>query len=66
MKGTPLIAFIAAIVGLVLSLGVAVHEWQYHTSHKYATGLSGVLVVLSLSVALGCLAAALLAWRRGE
>ena len=44
-------------VGLTLSVGVAIHEWIYRHDHPYASGVSGVLVVLALAVAAGCVAA---------
>jgi len=53
-----------AIVGVVLALGVAIHEWIYHQNHKFAPGVSGVLVVLALAVACGCFAAADIAYHR--
>ena len=53
-----------ATVGAVMAVGVGIHEWIYHQNHKYAPGVSGLLVVLSIAVALGCLAVADLAWGR--
>jgi hypothetical protein len=64
MKGSVTAALVLAVIGAVLCAGVAVHEWQYHQDHKYATGVSGVLVVLSLGGLAGCLAVAFLAWAR--
>lgn len=57
-----LTALIAAIVGLVLCVGTGIHELQYRADHPFASGPAGVIAVLSFGAALGCLAAALLAW----
>jgi hypothetical protein len=51
-------AIVLSVVGAVLSAGVAIHEWMYHQDHKYAPGVSGVLVVLALAVTVACLAIA--------
>jgi hypothetical protein len=56
------LAFAAALVGLVLSAGVAVHEWLYHQDHPHQTGVSGVLVVLAIAVALGCASVMKITW----
>ena len=45
-----------SVVGLTLSVGVAIHEWLYRHDHPYRSGVSGVLVVLSIAVAAGCVA----------
>ena len=52
-----MLGVVASGVGLTLSVGVAIHEWLYRHDHPYRSGVSGVLVVLSLAVAAGCVAA---------
>lgn len=58
-----LLAVASAALGLVVSLGVAFHEWQYGRDHPYRPGVSSVLVALALAAAAGCLAAFLNAWK---
>jgi len=59
-------AMVLSVVGAVLAGGVAIHEWLYRQDHKYAPGVSGVLVVLSIAAMLGCIAVADLAWEREQ
>ena len=58
MKTSAVIALLLSIVGAILCAGVAIHEWNYHEDHPFATGVSGVLVVLALGAMLGCVAVA--------
>jgi hypothetical protein len=56
------VAAALSVVGAVLCVGVAIHEWNYHDDHPYATGVSGILAVLGFGAALGCAAVAVLGW----
>lgn len=60
VRRSQVIALVLAVTGAVLCSGVAVHEWSYHEDHPFATGVSGVLTVLSIGATLGCLAVAAL------
>jgi len=66
MRPPFVIAIVLALAGAALSAGVAVHEWNYHEDHPYATGVSGVLTVLGIGAALGCIAVAVLAFAVGR
>jgi hypothetical protein len=57
---------VAGAVGCVLALGVALHEWSYHQSHPGRTGVSGVLVVLALAVALASFGVASIGWEEAK
>ena len=59
-------AGVLAVLGAILCVGVAVHEWVYYAGHPYRTGVSGVLVILGFGAALGCIAVAVLASARRE
>ena len=59
-----MLSVITSVIGLTLSVGVAIHEWLYRQDHPYSSGVSGVLIALSLAVAAGCLAALSLALSR--
>lgn len=50
-----------SIAGLVIALGVAWREWDYHQTHS-RTGPSGELVALALALACACLALCLREW----
>ncbi len=39
------------LLGLILALYEAVHEWDYQVNHPYRSGPSGALILLSLAVA---------------
>jgi hypothetical protein len=66
MRPLAVVALVLALIGAALCAGVAVHEWQYHEDHPFATGVSGVLTVLSIGATLGCLAVAALAIALGR
>ena len=66
MKPGAVVAVCLAVAGAALSVGVAVHEWSYHEDHPGRPGVSGVLTVLGVGAALGCLGVAVLAWVIGR
>jgi hypothetical protein len=43
-------AFGAAVVAAVAALAVGVREWDYHQSHSYRPGPSGLIAVLGFAV----------------
>jgi hypothetical protein len=61
-RPAPLVALLASVVGLVLCVGVGVHELQYRADHPFASGPAGVIAVLAFAAAAGCLGVAALAW----
>ena len=61
MKPLAVAALVLALIGAAMCAGVAIHEWNYHEDHPFATGVSGVLTLLASGAALGCLAVAALA-----
>jgi hypothetical protein len=66
MKPLTVVAVVLSLAGAALCAGVAVHEWQYHEDHPFATGVSGVLTVFAIGATLGCLAVAVLAVALGR
>lgn len=66
MRPVFVVSTFLALAGAVLCAGVAVHEWNYHEDHPFATGVSGVLTVLAIGAVLGCFAVAVLAIALGR
>ena len=61
-RPAPLLALLASVVGVVLCVGVGIHELQYRADHPFASGPAGVIAVLAFGAAAGCLGVAALAW----
>lgn len=51
-----------ALAGTLLCAGVALHEWFYHQTHRHASGVSMVLVVLAIGAGLVGLSIVAFAW----
>jgi hypothetical protein len=66
MRPLAVVALVLSLAGAALCAGVAIHEWQYHEDHPFATGVSGVLTVFAIGAMLGYLAVATLALALGR
>jgi hypothetical protein len=61
MRAPYVVAATVAIIGALIFAGVAIHEWNYYQDHPHRTGVSGVLVWLSIGGFLTSIAVATVA-----